>query len=156
MPIAEFDAALGNTERVFLDRSTLLAFHSPPELTHPLAKHLLDRIADDQDPVRGYFSAVSASEVLVRPLRAGVQEYNFMHDVLTRFPNLTILPVDLSVALQAATLRAATSIRLPDALIVASGLLASCEVIVSNDAQWRRRLAPLFPNFRWLQLGDYV
>jgi len=79
-----------------------------------------------------------------------------MHTFLTTFPNLTILPADLTVALQAATLRATTGIRLPDALVVASGMLAGCEAIVSNDEQWRRKLALLFRQFQWIYLGHYV
>ena len=45
--------------------------------------------------------------------------------------------------------------RLPDALIVASGLLAGCEAIICNDKQWKARLEPLFPAFQWIYLGDY-
>lgn len=79
-----------------------------------------------------------------------------MHTFLTDFPNLTALPVDLAVASQAANLRTTTEIRLPDALIIASGLLAGCELIVSNDEQWKRRFEPMFPMFRWAYLSDYL
>ena len=72
-----------------------------------------------------------------------------------RFPNLTVLPVDLHVAQEAAVIRAMTRLALPDALIVASALLAGCEAIVSNDAQWQCRLGPLCTTFRWLYLSSY-
>jgi hypothetical protein len=49
-----------------------------------------------------------------------------------------------------------TSVRLPDALIVATGLLSNCEVIISNDERWKRQFEPLFPQFRWLYLGDHL
>ena len=64
--------------------------------------------------------------------------------------------VDLFVAMQAANLRSIATIRLPDALIVASGLLTGCEVIISNDERWKRQFAPLYPQFRWLYLNDYL
>jgi predicted nucleic acid-binding protein len=99
---------------------------------------------------------ISASELLVRPIRSGRERADFMHTFLTTFPGLTLLPVDLVVAVQAATLRSTVNVRLPDALIVASGLLAGCEVIVSNDERWKRRFAPLYPQFRWFYLGDYL
>ena len=156
MASGDLDAALGAAERILIDSSTLLAYHGPAERAHPLARHLLGRIGHDRDPLRGYYSVVSASEILIRPIRTGELAYTSMYQFLTSYPSLTMLPVDLAVATQAATLRAITNIRLPDALIVASGLMAGCEVIVSNDAQWRRRFEPLFPQFQWLYLGDYL
>ena len=156
MGVAELDEALGDAQRTLVDSSALIAFHSTAEPTHFLAKHLLSRIESAADPLRGYFSVVSASELLVRPIRAGATSLTFMHTFLTTFPNLTALPIDLQVAAHAATLRAATGIRLPDALVVASGMLAGCEAIVSNDEQWKRRLAASFRDFRWIYLGDYL
>ena len=156
MASRDLDAALGAAERILVDSSTLIAYHEAMERAHPLARHLLGRISRDDDPLRGYYSVVSASEILVRPIRTSEVALTSMHRFLTGFPHLTVLPVDLAVVLQAATLRALTNIRLPDALIVASGLLAGCETIVSNDAQWRRRFQPLFPQFQWLYLGDYL
>lgn len=156
MAASDFDRALGDAGRVLLDSSTLLAYYAAAEHAHPLAVHLLHRIEENQDPLKGYYSVISASELLVRPIRGGESASTFMHAFLRNFPNLTMLPVDLLVAMQAATLRATTTIRLPDALIVASGLLAGCEAIVSNDASWKRRFEPLFRQFRWLYLSDYL
>ena len=156
MGIADLDSALSDTERVFLDSSALIAFHSQAEPIHLLAQHLLGRIERDIDPLRGYYSVISASELLIRPIRTSAASFTFMHTFLLNFPNLTALAVDMQVAVQAATIRATTGIRLPDALVIASGLLAGCEAIVSNDEQWQRRLAPLFREFRWIYLGDYL
>ncbi|HVC34016.1 MAG TPA: PIN domain-containing protein [Chloroflexota bacterium] len=77
-----------------------------------------------------------------------------MHAFLTTFPHLVALPLDLPVAIQAATIRARTNIALPDAIIVASGLAAGCDCIVSNDAAWKKQLEPLFRECRWLCLSD--
>jgi predicted nucleic acid-binding protein len=153
---ATLDAALADTERILIDSSTLIAFHEGLERAHPLAVHVLDRISAAQDPLRACYSVITASELLVRPLRAGYKEFTFMHTFLTRFPNLTLLPMDLAVATQAATLRSIGNTRLPDAIIIASGQLAGCEAIISNDAAWKRRFAPLFPQFRWIYLGDHL
>ena len=99
---------------------------------------------------------MSASELLVRPIRSGSLDLLVMHRFLTESPNLALVPVDLFVAMQAANLRAITAIRLPDALIIASGLLAGCEVIISNDERWKRQSAPRYPQFRWVYLSDYL
>ena len=150
------DRALGDAHRILLDTSALIAYHSSAEPVHPLARHLLGRIEDASDPLTGYFSVVSAAELLVRPYRRGTPELTLMHTFLTGFPNLTVLPIDLTVATQAATLRAITGIRMPDAMILASGLLAGCEAIVGNDEQWKRRLEPLFSQFNWIHLAHYA
>lgn len=154
--ISDLDAALGDSERALLDSSTLIAFHSPAEETHFLAEHLMRRISDESDPLCGYYSVVSAAELLIRPIRTGVEQFTFMHTFLTQFPHFTALPMDLTVAVQAATLRASMGIPLPDAVIIASGLLAGCELIVTNDERWKNRGASLFRQFRWVYLQDYV
>ena len=156
MTLADLDRRCAGATRVLLDSSTLIAYHSPPEPAYSLATHLFARIANPDDPLLGYCSMISASELMVRPIRSGKERADFMHDFLTTYPGLTLLPVDLLVAMQAATLRSATSIRLPDALIIAAGLLAGCEVIISNDERWKRQFAPLYPQFRWLYLSDYL
>jgi predicted nucleic acid-binding protein len=149
------DKAVNGCTRVLLDSSTLIAFHSPQETVHPLARHLLTRVEDDQDPLAAYYSAVTAMEVLVRPIKAGSHELTFMHAFLTSYPHLILLPVDLHVATQAATLRAMTNLRSPDCLILASGMLANCEALVYNDEAWGTRLRAHFSTFRWIYLHDY-
>ncbi|MGD9894019.1 MAG: type II toxin-antitoxin system VapC family toxin [Dehalococcoidia bacterium] len=154
--IADLDAALADIQRAMLDSSTLIAFHSPHEAAHLAAEHLLQRIASSDDPLSGYYSYVSAIELLVRPIRTSQQRLMFMHTFLTQFPNLTGLPLDMVVAVEAATIRAATGLALPDALTIASGMLAGCEAIITNDARWKARGAPLFKQFRWIYLSDFI
>jgi hypothetical protein len=156
MATDDLDRALGDAERLLLDSSSLVAFHSPHEAANPLAFHLLRRVEDDADPLQGYISVVSVSELLIRPLRMSHQRFTYMHDFLTTYPNLTTLPMDPTVAVQAASLRASMRLSLPDAVVVASGMLSGCEAIVSNDARWKQRGASLFPRFRWIYLSDYL
>ncbi len=155
MEMSRLDAALGAAQRVLLDTTTLIAFHNPSERVHLLAKHIMGRIEDDADPMTGYYSTMSASELFIRPIRTSTLAFTYMHTFLTGFPHLSLLPIDFQVAVQAANIRAATNIRLPDAMIVASGLLAGCEAIICNDKQWKARLEPLSPAFQWIYLGDY-
>ena len=156
MGIAELDRALGDVERIVVDSTILIAFHSPGEAVHPIAEHILNRISSEADALRGYFSFLSASEVLVRPIRTSRERFTYMHRFLTEFPNLAGLPFDLGVAVQTATLVATMRLRAVDAAIIASGMLAGCEAIVTNDERWKRRGEPLFPQFRWIYLSDYL
>jgi predicted nucleic acid-binding protein len=156
MTADDIDRALGDAERLLFDSSALIAFHNPNEATHAVADHLLRRVERETDPVRGYISVVSVSELLIRPLRTSRADFTFMHDFLTSYPNLTILPMDVVLAVQTATLRASMRLSLPDAVVVAAGMLAGCDAIVSDDARWAARGAPLFPQFRWIYLADYL
>jgi hypothetical protein len=156
MAADDLDRALGVAERILLDSSTLVAFHSPHEATYALADHLLGRVERETDPMRGYISVVSVTELLIRPIRTGHAQFTFMHEFLTGYPNLTVLPMDAVVAVQAATLRASMRLSLPDAVVIGSGMLAGCEAIVSNDVRWKQRGASLFPQFRWIYLSDYL
>lgn len=156
MTSAALDGAIGDAHRILLDTSALIAYHSTAESVHPLARHLLGRIEEDSDPLTGYFSVVSAAELLVRPYRRGTSELTLMHTFLAAFPHLIVLPMDLTVATQAATVRAITGIRMPDAMIMASGLLSGCEAIITNDEQWKRRMEPLFRQFNWVYFGDFA
>jgi predicted nucleic acid-binding protein len=153
MDLAGLDAAMGDAERAFIDTSVCIAFHSPVEVVHPLARHLMRRIERADDPLSGYLSVVSAAELLVRPIRGASADLLTMHAFLRNLPNLHIIDVDFEVAHQAARIRALRRVALPDALIVATAILSGCEAIVTNDAQWSRRLGPLFPQFTWIHLG---
>jgi hypothetical protein len=62
--------------------------------------------------------------------------------------------VDLDVALQAANIRALTRLPLPDALLIATAMLAECEAIITNDREWHQRLSRQFPAFRWVFLAS--
>lgn len=156
MSVDDLDRALAGVDRLLLDSSSLIAFHSPSERTHRVADHLLRRIERSDDPLRGYVLVVSACELLVRPIRTSQDDFTFMHAFLTGYPNLVLLPVDLMVATQAATLRAAARLALPDAIVVASGLLSGCQAIVSNDRRWQQRGATSYSQFRWIYLDNYV
>lgn len=156
MASSDLDVAIGASERVLLDTTVLIAFHTPYETAHPLANHLLRRIEREADSLHGYYSSISASEMLIRPIRAGRAEYMHMYGFLTNFPHLDVIPADLPIAVEAANVRAITRVGLADAFIIATGIFCGCEAIVSNDEQWKRQMEPLFPAFRWLYLGDYL
>jgi|SRR5687768_5944842 len=153
MDVADLDAALGDARRAYVDTSTCIAYHSTTEHAHAAARHLFGRIADDADPLIGYISIVSASEMLVRPIRAADHRLRLVTKFLREFPSLTMVNADFEIAHQAANIRAVTRLALPDSLIIGTAILTACEVIVTNDERWSRRVAPLYPQFRWIYLG---
>jgi predicted nucleic acid-binding protein len=154
MNIAELDAAIGDAHRAFVDSSTCIANFSTAEHVHALARHVFERIGSNTDPLTGYISTVSCMEMLVRPIRSAGPDLETVTGFLREYPNLHLLDIDLHVALQAANIRALTRMAPADALLVGTAIMAACEVIISNDERWARRLAPLYPRFRWVYLGD--
>ena len=109
---------------------------------------------DDTDPLIAYISIASVSELLVRPIRGAGADLQLVTEFIRGFRNLEILDVNLDIAIQAANIRAVARLALPDALLVGTAIVAGCEVIVTNDERWVRRLSPLYPQFRWIYLGD--
>lgn len=70
-----------------------------------------------------------------------------------RHPSVASERTCREISQRAANVRALTRLSRPDALIVATAMLADCEAIVTNDERWFRRLSPLFPAFRGIYLG---
>jgi predicted nucleic acid-binding protein len=79
-------------------------------------------------------SALTYAEILVGPLRAGGRAL----EIVDRFA-AQVRIVDLSppIARLAAELWAARGLKLPDAVIVATGLRLAADVIVTADARWK-------------------
>lgn len=71
---------------------------------------------------------------------------------LRRFPNLRIVPLDTRIAARAARVRAATRLKLPDAIQIATAIEAGADAILTNDAAWRGRTGPV----ELLLLEDFV
>lgn len=96
------------------------------------SKELLEKVE------AGIFSAVASSvsltEILVKPIREKDISLEKQYKLLfNHFPNLTIVSIDNLVASQAAYLRGIYGIKTPDALIVASAIIANAEVLITND-----------------------
>jgi predicted nucleic acid-binding protein len=97
-------------------------------------------------------SAVTLLETLVVPYRAGDAQLAERYEiVLTRSRGVRLVDLDRPLLRSAAQLRAATSVKTPDALQLAAALRARCTAYLTND----RELPPI-PGLRVLQLRDYV
>ena len=104
---------------VVFDASVLIAFLSGRDAHHVEAvtavRATLERGAER------LLCAVTLSEILVGPLRAGRAE--IVESLLSRL-SIEIRPVDAVIARRGAAVRATTGLALPDAYVVAVGLQA--------------------------------
>lgn len=100
----------------------------------------------------GVLSVVTEVELLVRPLRDGTEEDVERVRALLDAPGLQVVEMDREIASATAEVRATTGLRLPDAAIVATAVVAGCDVIVGNDALCAKRVKDI----PYLLLDDLV
>jgi predicted nucleic acid-binding protein len=81
--------------------------------------------------------ASAFAESLVSPWRAGEDAVRSVTEFARRLP-LTVQPLDQQTAVVAAGLRArhGRSLRLPDALVVATAIRNAAQVLVTTDRGW--------------------
>lgn len=97
-------------------------------------------------------SALTLLEVLVVPLRAGDKVLAARYErILTNSRGLTVVDLSRDLLRHAASLRATTGIKTPDAIQVAAALATGCATFLTND----RRL-PAMPDLRIIQLSAYA
>ena len=80
-------------------------------------------------------STIVEAEVLVKPIRE--RDRLTLRKVELFFrnsPNLVIRGCDRAVARRAASVRARTPLRLPDAIVVATAVEEGCDALIGNDA----------------------
>ena len=140
---------------MLIDTSVLIAYFEPSDATHALAALLVVSFVRTGRNA-AVVSPITAMELLVRPLRVAPQSAVHVHDFLIHTPNVTLLPVDLHVAQEAASLRATHNFKTPDALVIATGLVGQVGHLVTNDAEWKKKLAPMGSRIQVAQLGTYV
>lgn len=104
----------------------------------------------------GLLQAVTSTVTLLETLVLPVRKENWTladryEEILTDSRGVELVAIDLGLLRAAAHVRAATGMKTPDALQIASAQSAGCRVFVTND----NRLPPI-PGLRVLKLEDYV
>lgn len=114
-----------------LDTSVVIAALNRDDALHEAAGEAL---REERDRHALAISALTYAEILVGPLRRSGRAV----EVVERFARQVRI-VDLSpgVARHAAELRAHRGLKLPDAVIVATGLRLGAAVILTADARWK-------------------
>ena len=117
---------------IVLDASVVIAHLDADDALHERARTALTEHADDdlRLPASAY------AECLVDPARRGRADEA---QEKIRLLGLEIVPLDDQTAERAAALRARVrSLRLPDALVVATAEALDADVVLTGDDRWRR------------------
>jgi len=97
-------------------------------------------------------SALTEAELLVRPEREGrADAIQRIADLLSE-PGIQVVDVTRRMARRAARLRSHNSLKLPDAIIVATAIETRCDAIVGNDHAWAGRVTDV----NYMVLDDLV
>jgi predicted nucleic acid-binding protein len=129
-------AAVAKDSFLLIDTSVLIAyFNGGEEISEAAALLIDDWVQAGRN--RACISAISAMELLVRPIRAKqpIEEYL---DFFLRFSHVKCTPVDIGVAERAAVVRARYNARAPDALIIGTAIAVGADAIVTNDVTWAK------------------
>jgi predicted nucleic acid-binding protein len=120
--------------RFSVDTNIFLNVKNKEEPYYRYSKKILELIDDGE--AEGVVSTMVVAE-----LCAGYHEFNELtekDEFLTQLrtnPNYKIVHLDLEVAEEAGRVRAMTHLRLPDAILVASSLIAGAPILVTHDDQ---------------------
>lgn len=152
---AALERAIPEGALVALDASATLAYLVGTETVSPAATWIFDGcLATGRNA--GLLSVLTAGELFVRPFRAGPAAIASVEGFLRFFASIRVADVTYGVAREAARIRAATNLAMPDAIVVATALSARADVLVTNDRGWPASLAVLVGRMRIFQLGDAV
>lgn len=156
MSLASLTRSLPATHRVLLDASALIAYLDGHDAVTPVVRHVVEEwVYSGRNPA--VVSMITVAEILMHPLRVGVGDaYTHTLDFLARYPHLSARPIDLAVAQEAASLRAAHRLKAPDALTVATGLVSQVGFLVTNDAEWAAKLQPIGARIQVLRLSRHL
>lgn len=81
--------------------------------------------------------ASAYSEALVEPSQRGGRVLARAKALIAELP-IRVQPIDTEIAERAAVLRGKRNVRLPDALVLATGDALSAEVVLTADHRWRK------------------
>lgn len=118
-----------------IDAGVLIGFLDSNDAYHLAARSALVSAGNRGDQLA--IPASAFAEALVSPSRAGHAAVRSVRDFADRLP-LVISALDAEIAVAAAGLRAkhGQSLRLPDALVVATAIHSEADVLITTDRNW--------------------
>jgi predicted nucleic acid-binding protein len=115
-----------------VDTSVLVAFLETTDSHHAAAVRELTRARASHSLL---IPAVVYAEVLVGPCRLGSKAESVADRFLSRIGGVET--VSVAIARRAAKIRAASGLKLPDALVIATGLELDADEVLTADRRWQ-------------------
>lgn len=123
-------------QKIFVDTAPLIYwFEEHPNYIQKLVR-FFDEITEKQIPLMT--SMVTYIEVLTYPEKMGNRLLSGKYrNYFTNSDQLTIYPLDVTVADAAIRLRARHALKTPDAIQLATAQVCGCDYVLSNDRNWQ-------------------
>lgn len=119
---------------IHLDAGVVIGLLDASDAHHESATRALDDVVRSGD--RLAMAASAFAECLVGPSRRGVRAVQIVDELFSRLP-IAIVDLDADTARLAAAFRAKhTSLRLPDALVLAAAANTSADRLLTTDRRW--------------------
>lgn len=119
---------------IHLDAGVVIGLLDANDAHHHVATQSLALALRDRDTLA--MAASAFAECLVGPSRRGERAVTVVRDLFSRLP-IDIVQLDADVAQKAAALRARhTSLRLPDALVLATAAHHAADRLITTDRRW--------------------
>ena len=119
---------------IHLDAGVIIGFLDAGDRHHDHALAAFDDALQKGD--RLAVAASGLAECLVGPARRGESAIQTVRNLVDRLP-ISIIPLDVEIATTGARLRAAhRTLRLPDALIIATAIEHAADHLVTTDGKW--------------------
>ena len=95
-------------------------------------------VAMDKEQIEVFSSELTLLETLVGPLKSGNNILAKNYDDFLTTTKIQLLPISAKILREAASLRATTNLKTPDAIHAAAAMNAGCVQFITNDANFRR------------------
>ena len=117
-----------------LDAGVLIGFLNAEDAHHgSAAKAIGDALSENQTLA---MSASVLAEILVGPSRSGAKAVEVVRNMVATLP-IEVVPIDDEIAVTAAGVRARhQSLKLPDALVIATAKEDGADRLVTTDRRW--------------------
>ena len=127
--------ALSRVSHLFLDTAPVIYFVE----RNPQFVALVDPVFEKLDSdITAVISGITLSECLVGALRIGLVDLEQAFVEVLQQEQVIFVDINPSIAQEAARIRVRYNLQLPDALQVATALISSCEVLLTNDKNLKR------------------
>ncbi len=128
--------------RAYLDANVFIyALNAFPPLV-PVLTALFTLI--DHGHLQATTSELTLAEPLVKPIRdKDLPAQQACQGILLNDTRVALVPITRQTLIESARLRATTSLKLPDAIHLATASLAGCDVFLTNNAGCRAPNAPV-------------
>ena len=142
--VEQFIKRVSTYQNIMLDTNAVIYFLDGTPNLVDLMLPFFERV--EQGHAKVTLSVISEAELLVKPYRdknsAVIETVSFF---LEEFPNLKISPVNRGICRQAASIRAESDLRMPDAIILATAMNNGCDLLLGNDLALMKKAGSYLP-----------